>query len=140
MKTILLLAFLVLMIACQPENITPTAPVSGAQPDLDSATVLKQGTFAGQGGHTASGTATVYELNATKYIVLDPYSSQGGPDLKVYLSKDQGATEFIRVGQLMSTMGKQTYQVPGNPDLSQYPFVHIWCEKFSVEFARAPLQ
>jgi hypothetical protein len=40
----------------------------------------------------------------------------------------------------MSTMGKQTYEVPGTPDIMQYPFVHIWCEAFSVEFARAPLQ
>lgn len=140
MKTIFSLILIMLMIACQPENITPTTAVNGAQPDLTNATLLKQGMFTGQEGHTASGTVAIYELDSKTYIVFDPYSSQSGPDLKVYLSKDQGATDFIRVGPLMSTTGMQTYTVPGNPDLAQYPFVHIWCEKYSVEFARAPLQ
>jgi len=136
MKTIISLSLISLLIACQPQNVTPTTP---AQPDFTNATPLKQGMFIGIGGHVANGTVKIYELNGKKYIVFDPYSSQSGPDLKVYLSKDQTATDYIRVGPLMSTAGKQTYLVPGNPDLALYPFVHIWCEKFSVEFARAPL-
>jgi hypothetical protein len=71
--------------------------------------------------------------------VFDPFESQNGPDLKVYLSKTENASEYINAGKLMSTMGRQTYPVPGMPNLSQYPYVHIWCEAFSVEFARAPL-
>ena len=59
--------------------------------------------------------------------------------MKVYLSKDEHATEYIRVGKLMAITGRQVYEIPGSPDLAQYPFVHIWCEKFSVEFARAQM-
>jgi hypothetical protein len=140
MKTILTIFLGLLLFACQPEDATPTTTVGGNAPDLSQAKLLKTGMFTGIGGHTASGTARVYELNAKFYIVFDPYSSQNGPDLKVYLSKDEKATAYIRVGKLMSTMGKQTYEVPGNPNLADYPFVHVWCEQFSVEFARAPLQ
>ena len=140
MKTILAISLGLLLFACQPEDATPTTPPSGNTPDLSQAKLLKSGMFTGIGGHTASGTVKVYELNAKYYIVFDPYSSQNGPDLKVYLSKDETATAYIRVGKLMATMGKQTYEVPGSPNLAEYPFVHIWCEQFSVEFARAPLQ
>ncbi|CAN5589398.1 DM13 domain-containing protein [soil metagenome] len=141
MKTFILFSFILMMIACQPNNITPTAPVNNsAQPDLTDGTLLKQGMFTGIGGHTVSGTVTIYEKSSKKYIVFDPYSSQSGPDLKVYLSKNEQASEYIRIGPLMSTTGKQVYEVTTNVDLAVYPFVHIWCEKFSVEFARAPLK
>jgi Electron transfer DM13 len=140
MKTIIAFALAFFMIACQSEDATPVTPIGGDKPDLTNDTLLKSGMFTGIGGHTASGTAKVYGLNGKYYIVFDPYSSQNGPDLKVYLSKDENASAYIRVGKLMATMGKQTYEVPGSPDLAEYPFVHIWCEAFSVEFARAPLQ
>lgn len=139
MKQLIIICILSLLFACSPDDATPTAPV-GNNPDLSSATLLKQGTFTGQGGHTVSGTVKIYDLSGTKYIVFDPYESQNGPDLKVYLSKTETATEYIKIGKLMSTTGKQTYQVPGMPDLSQYPYVHIWCEAYSVEFARALMQ
>ena len=139
MKTLFTSFFILSLIACQPEDMTPTSPV-GNNPDLSGATLLKQGMFVGIGGHTASGTVKVYKLGSKLYIVLDPYESQNGPDLKVYLSKNETASEYINLGKLMSIMGKQTYEVPGMPEISQYPYVHIWCEAFSVEFARAILQ
>jgi hypothetical protein len=139
MKKFKFIILIAIFAACSPEDATPTKPV-GNNPDLTNATLIKEGMFIGIGGHTASGTVKIYKLDGKKYIVFDPFASQNGPDLKVYWSKDETATEYIRVGQLQSTMGKQTYEVPGNPDPAQYPFVHIWCEAFSVEFARAPLQ
>lgn len=139
MKTAFASLLILLLISCKPEDMTPTTPV-GNNPDLTGATLLKQGMFVGIGGHTASGTASIYKLGTKFYIVLDPYESQNGPDLKVYLSKNETASEYINVGKLMSTMGKQTYDVPAMTDIGQYPYVHIWCEAFSVEFARAMLQ
>lgn len=139
MKTILSSLLILLLISCSPEDMTPTTPVAN-NPDLTGAVLLKQGSFVGIGGHTVSGKATIYKLDNKIYIVLDPYESQNGPDLKVYLSKNETASEYINVGKLMSTMGKQTYEVPSNTDISQYPYIHIWCEAFSVEFARAMLQ
>ncbi|CAN5440672.1 DM13 domain-containing protein [soil metagenome] len=140
MKFFSILIISILIMGCQPEATTPTKPINGIQVDFTGIAPLKQGMFIGIGGHTASGTVFLYEKSGKKYIVFDPYSSQAGPDLKVYLSKDEGASEYIRVGQLQSTMGKQTYEIIGNPDLSAYSFVHIWCEQFSVGFARAPVK
>lgn len=126
--------------ACNPEDSTPITPTNPLDIDFTNATSLTTGMFTGIGGHSVSGTVKIYEVSAKKYIVFDPYTSQNGPDLKVYLSKNENATEYIRVGKLMSITGKQVYEVPGNPNLTLYPFVHIWCEKFSVEFARAPMK
>jgi hypothetical protein len=132
--------FIAVLTACEVEENTPAvAPVD----DFDEAMAMlvKQGTFVGIGGHTASGMASIYEnSNGHKVVVLDPYESQNGPDLKVYLSKNVGASSYINLGGLKATIGKQSYAIQGNPSIADYTYVHIWCEKFSVEFARAPLQ
>jgi hypothetical protein len=139
MKLLTLIFLFSLAMACSPEDATPITPSNPMDIDFTNSIALKEGMFTGIGGHVVSGTVKIYELASKKYIVFEPYASQNGPDLKVYLSKDETASEYIRVGELMATSGKQIYEIPGNPDLTQYPFVHIWCEQFSVEFARAPL-
>src|SRR5687768_15477250 len=121
MKKILFVLIAIVSISCNDEDNTPTAPIKDDF-DPDMSVLLKQGTLEGV-GHTASGTAKVYDSNGNKTIVLDPFSSQNGPDLKVYLSKDENASEYINLGAMKSTMGKQSYEVPGMPDLAEYRFV-----------------
>ena len=134
------IAILILTVcACTAENTTPTAPAPSTTFDPAKATLLKQGVLMGV-NHTASGTAAVYDNNGKKVVYLDPFNSQSGPDLKVYLSKDINASSYINLGALKSTSGMQSYDVPGTPDLSQYTYIHIWCEQFTVVFARAELQ
>lgn len=129
--------FFVLILGCGVEEATPTTPINDNFM-TDDATKISMGTIMGV-NHTVSGTATIYELNGNYTLVLDPFQSQNGPDLKVYLSKDVGAKDFIRLGALKSTTGKQSYAIPTNITVTEYPYAHIWCEAFSVEFARAPL-
>ena len=139
MKNVIL--FCIVVLGCTAENTVPTAPPAGPSTSFDPATstLLKMGTLAGIGGHSASGKASLYDSGGKKFVFLDPFMSQNGPDLKVYLSKDVSASSYIRLGGLKSTDGSQSYEVPGMPDIGQYTYVHIWCEKFSVEFARAEL-
>lgn len=131
--------FCVVLLGCTAENTVPTAPVMPSSFDPATSTLLKMGTLTGIGGHSATGTASLYDSDGKKFVLLDPFMSQNGPDLKVYLSKDVSASSYIRLGGLKSTDGSQSYEVPGMPDIGQYTYVHIWCEKFSVEFARAEL-
>ncbi len=107
--------------------------------DPSKATLLKQGTLAGI-NHTASGAVKLYDADGTKVVYFETFTSQDGPDLKVYLSKDINATEYIRLGVLKSTSGMQSYNVPANTDTTPYKFVHIWCERFTVVFARAEIK
>jgi hypothetical protein len=141
MKTLLSIFAIMICISCnEDENNTPTAPVDDPfDPMGMQVTLLKQGTLTGV-GHTVSGTVKVYDDSGKKVVVLDPFSSQNGPDLKVYLSTDENATQYINLAALKSTTGKQSYDVTGMPDLDQYKFVLIWCQEFSVLFGKAELQ
>lgn len=138
MKKICFLIFVALLSSCKEEDATPTAPINDDF-DTTTATVLKSGTLAGI-GHTVSGTVTIYKSASSKTVVLDPFSSQNGPDLKVYLSKDINASSYISLGALKSTSGKQSYEIPGNPDVTDYNYVMVWCEQFTVVFGRAEIK
>jgi hypothetical protein len=139
MRKYFALVVLALCTECQPEDAVPSMNTDVDNFDSSAATLIKTGMLEGI-GHTASGTASVFEKDGKKIIVLDPYSSQNGPDLKIYLSKDAEATEYIRLGSLKATSGRQSYEVPGTPDITQYHFVHVWCEKYTVVFARAEVK
>jgi hypothetical protein len=138
MKIIIILIFITALISCKEDDATPTAPISDVF-DPTTATLLKSGTIEGI-GHTVSGTASLYESGGKKVVVLDPYNSQNGPDLKVYLSKDINASSYISLGALKSVTGKQSYDVPGNPETTEYNYIMVWCEQFTVVFGRAEIK
>jgi len=138
MKKLFIISIIVFLASCKEEDATPTAPINDNF-DTTTSTVLKSGMMAGV-GHTVSGTVTVYENGSTKTVVLDPFSSQNGPDLKVYLSKDMNASSYLSLGALKSTSGKQSYEIPGNPDITDYNYVLVWCEQFTVVFGRAEIK
>ena len=45
----------------------------------------------------------------------------------------------MELGKLKGNEGDQNYDVPDDLDLSRYRAVTIWCRRFSVNFATAPL-
>jgi hypothetical protein len=140
MKKIFLISLVLFSFSCsEDENNTPSTPVVDDFEPMASTVLLKQGMLTGV-GHTVSGSAKVYDDNGKKVVVLDPFSTQNGPDLKLYLSTDQNASQYINLGALKSTNGKQSYDVTGMPDLEQYKFVLVWCQDFSVLFGKAELQ
>lgn len=126
---------LIACISCAPDDATPELPIDDNF-DTNTATLLKSGMLEGV-NHTASGTVSIFETDGKHTVVLDPFESQNGPDLKVYLAKTVDATEYISLGQLKSITGKQSYMVPASTDIDSYPFVLIWCEKFTVIFAKS---
>jgi Electron transfer DM13 len=139
MNKLFLLFVILISFSCnEDENNTPTAPIDDKF-DPEQATLVKLGTLTGV-GHSVSGTAKIYDDAGKKVVTLDPFSSQNGPDLKVYLSTDANASQYINLGPLKSTTGKQSYEVTGMPDLEQYKFILVWCEQFSVLFGKAELQ
>jgi Electron transfer DM13 len=135
---ILIIIVLAFAAGCAVEDATPSVPVDDDF-HVEGATLVKQGTLVGI-GHTARGVASIYEVEGKFTVLLDPYESQNGPDLKIYLSKDAAATAYLRLGNLKSTVGKQSYAVPAGTLVSEYHFVHVWCEKYTVVFAQAELE
>ncbi len=136
MKKLWIVLIAIITLACGPEDAVPTAPVMDTF-DPTTATLLREGMWMGSGGYTVTGTAKIYDDDGKLVLVLDPFMASNGPDLRVYLSKDTGASSFVNLGKMQSTNGKQSYSIPAGTDLEQFKFVLIWCQQFSVLFGKS---
>jgi hypothetical protein len=94
------------------------------------------------------GTATVYQLADGKRVLrLSDFETDNGPDLHVRLiaaddAKDTASVakaDYVEVAKLKGNKGAQNYELPEKVDLGKYRVVSIWCNRFSVNFAVAPL-
>jgi hypothetical protein len=112
-----------------------------------SPVVLFTGNFHGV-AHEGKGTATVYQLPEGKKVLrFTEFETSNGPDVQVYLVAAEDANDnetvkkagFIHVGPLKGNVGDQNYDLPADVDLTKYRSVTIWCRRFGVNFATAPL-
>jgi len=96
--------------------------------------------------HDADGTATVYEQDGEFVLRFeDDTDIQNGPDLYVWLLADTSyesgtPDEYLDLGLLKGTVGGQNYDLPGEFDPEVHRAVLVWCLRFAVPFAAAPLQ
>ncbi|HET7272071.1 MAG TPA: DM13 domain-containing protein [Rubrobacter sp.] len=71
-----------------------------------------------------------------------------GPDLYVYVvaagnvTDDEAVLEdgFLNIGWLKGNRGDQTYVLPRNFESGEHRAISVWCWRFSVNFATAPLR
>jgi Electron transfer DM13 len=98
--------------------------------------------------HETMGSAAIHELaNGTRVLRLTGFQTSNGPDVHVYLVAAADAADadtvkkagFIDLGSLKGTEGDQNYDVPAGVDLDKYRSATIWCARFGVNFATAPL-
>ena len=118
------------------------------QAQQQSSNVLAKGEFH-KAEKAGKGTATVYQLADGKRVLrLSNFETDNGPDLHVRLiaaddAKDTDSVkkaEFVELAKLKGNKGNQNYDLPTDVDLSKYKVVSIWCNRFSVNFAAAPLK
>ena len=145
----------------EPQALVLDDPVSEAAPKVDEAQgsgagnarttspsrgVLWEGDFRPL-GHDARGTALLIEAaNGNTYLRFEDFEVENGPDLKIYLSRaeanapeDRLAADIVDLGDLKGNVGDQNYLVPASVDLTKYRSAVVWCRRFSVGFAVAPL-
>lgn len=110
-----------------------TVPVN--DPPVDSAAaLLYKGNFSNGPHGTTSGTAAIYNSNGKWQLRLEGFMVSNGPDLKVYLSKEQQPIHFIKLGDLKATSGNQAYDISGMPDIMEYKYALIHCEQYNHLF------
>jgi hypothetical protein len=99
--------------------------------------------------HPGAGRATVYRLEDGAYALrLENLDVFNGPDLYVYAvaagdaPDDETVLEsgFLNVGRLEGNQGDQTYALPDGFDPEKHRAISVWCRRFSVNFATAPLR
>lgn len=121
---------------------------SAAQEEAAGAVKLVAGTFEERNNHRITGSATVYELDdGSRTLRLEPFESENGPDLVVYLTAADHADDdealgddFVTLGELKGNVGNQNYDVPADVDLDRYDTAVIWCRRFTVSFGAADLE
>ncbi|MGH7961536.1 MAG: DM13 domain-containing protein [Candidatus Binatia bacterium] len=122
------------------EALAGATTVAGAQ-------VLASGRFHDV-AHQGVGTATVYQLADGKRVLrFSAFATSNGPDVQVYLVATDDARDnetvtkagFVHIGALKGNIGDQNYDLPADLDLAKYRAVTIWCRRFGVNFATAPL-
>jgi hypothetical protein len=125
------------------ESLSATA---NNEPGVSAATLLT-GRFHSV-AHETRGTAAIHQLDGDKRVLrLTDFATSNGPDVRVYLVAANDAADnesvkkagFIELGKLKGNQGDQNYDVPQDVDLNRYRAVTIWCRRFSVNFATAPL-
>jgi hypothetical protein len=134
--------------AFRPERLFIDQKVNEQFPTVSAASnKLAIGQFH-SGAHETRGTATVFQLaDGKKTLRLSDFATSNGPDVHVYLvaagdAKDNDTVTkagFIDIGSLKGNIGDQNYDLPADTDLAKYRAVTIWCKRFSVNFATAPL-
>ena len=98
--------------------------------------------------HPVSGRARLLELrNGDVYLRFENFTVENGPDLRVYVSKakatsdaDAFGTDFIDLGALKGNIGDQNYRIPAATPRKALNSAVVWCRRFSVGFAVAPLE
>ena len=113
----------------------------------DMPSALSEGVLAYSGNfvdadsfHKVSGEAKIVSIEGKNYLRLENFESTNGPDLKVYFSNDLDAQDYASLGELKGNIGNQNYEIPESVDFSNYKYVLIWCERFSVLFGSSELQ
>lgn len=112
-----------------------------------AARTIARGRFHGV-AHEGEGLATVYELpDGSRALRLTEFRTSNGPDVHVYAVAAADATDaqtvtragFIPLGALKGNVGDQNYALPAVFDPAKHRAVTIWCKRFGVNFATAPL-
>ncbi len=136
----------------RPERLFVNAKVNESLPSTASTTnvaetTLATGNFHGV-AHKSTGQASIYQLADGKRILrFTNFETSNGPDVHVYLVAANDATDsesvkkagFVEIGGLKGNIGDQNYELPASIDLTKYRAVTIWCQRFAVNFATAPL-
>lgn len=110
--------------------------------------VIAAGAFHGV-AHDGKGNASVVRrADGTRVLELTDFETSNGPDLQLYLVAARDAADsdgvtaagFVTLGALKGNVGNQAYDVPADVDLERFRAVTVWCRRFGVNFATAPLE
>ena len=128
-----------------PVVTSPAAVVPNAESTSSAGTrITSRGVFRGADDfHFGRGDAQIIRTETGTHVLrFENFSVRNGPDLYVYLSRDETGKridESLNLGRLRATDGAFNYELPSNIDLASIRSVVVWCRQFTTLFAHAPL-
>jgi len=104
----------------------------------------RKGSLSGRKGYSVQGTVKVKkEGGRTKVVFSDDYlfdPSKNPPDIKIGFGNGETYAKGSKIHEKLSIkQGAATFDVPSNINTDQYSELYIYCEKFTVILAVAPL-
>ncbi len=101
--------------------------------------ILAKGTFS-NGVHVVSGSVSLIKKADGKHVLaFENFASDAGPDIRIYLSKDKNASDFVEVSPDVNA-GNYALELPATAKIDSQKFVLVWCKQFSVLFGSAELK
>jgi hypothetical protein len=134
--------------AATPPASDEQGPSQAARSTLRDPVAVSSGRFHSV-AHPGSGDAIVYRLGDGSHVLrLENLDIFNGPALYVYtvaaedVDDDETVLDagFLNLGPLKGNKGNQTYELPAEFDPNKHRSISIWCQRFSVNFATAPLR
>jgi hypothetical protein len=117
-----------------------TSPNFVNEPLPTSTTTLASGSFVSS-AHTTSGTVKIVKDAANKlYLVFENFRTDGGPDLRTWMSPNNNGSQSQELGFLKATAGNFSYELDASFNFTTNNHVLIWCRQFAVLFGYAVLQ
>ena len=133
---VVLLCGLFFLASCKKSN--PSTFVN--EPVPTSSTTLATGSFVSS-AHATSGTVKIVKDTANKlYLVFENFKTDGGPDLRTWLSPNNNGSPFQELGFLKATTGNFSYELEASFNYTTNNHVLIWCRQFAVLFGYAVLK
>ena len=135
MKKIIIFLSIIALVSCKKKQ-EKAKPLNEPY-DASQATLLTRGNFSSN-AHTVSGCVSLYKSGSSKVVYLENFSTEKGPDLKVYLSTSTGISDIKDLGALKSNSGNFYYSLD-TANTSKYTYVLIWCREYTVLFGHSQL-
>ena len=102
---------------------------------------VNEAAFVDGGIHKTSGYAKiVQESDGTTVLKIRDFTTDTGPDVRVYLSKGVWPQEIVDLGSILAFSGDQEYIVPAGVNLNELNHVVIWCKQFDALFGYAKIE
>ncbi|QNN42902.1 DM13 domain-containing protein [Pedobacter roseus] len=96
------IAFTISFASCKKET-TPTMVLNEKVDTAAAKLVTGSSDFSNGSYGQVTGAARIYVTNGKYQLALENFASSNGPDLKVYISKEQQPFNFVNLGSLYST-------------------------------------
>ena len=139
MKNLFLLLLLVAILSPACKKKTTAGFANEAVPMTESTVIKANGHFV-SGDHPTSGKVSIQTgEDGKKYLSFVNFQTENGPDLRVYLSSNTSAADFVEAGKLKAISGNFFYELRSSVDYNAKNHLLIWCKKFDVLFGYAIL-
>jgi electron transfer DM13 len=131
-------------------RVDEAVPTGSAPAVATAPTVLARGTLISH-EHESSGSVALLRLaDGSRVLRVEDLRTSNGPALRVWLTDapviegSDGWTVFddgrhLDLGDLKGNIGSSNYPIPAGADLTGLSSVSVWCARFHVSFAAAPL-